>query len=271
VAGRLDRAGEKALHKVREQLLEFLGRSFSTFDWQMPIARQMELAGAANEPALLLQHGSEERESRNWDFGVLITSSDLISRYKPFALAVVSRALDLAVISTARITPGTGDPSVSDGDRLSLLTRRLWALILHVLGHLNGLSHVAEPANVMSDIETVEDLSVVRELTDDQRRSMAGNLQQIADLRLEEQEDMRRVNSYRFYLRGTWINRHEIADAVWQAEPWEFPMRLMRLTTVAVSSLVLLMVTGETWDLALSQSAVRVAVLFITALIGISI
>jgi hypothetical protein len=56
-----------------------------------------------------------------------------------------------------------------------------------------------------------------------------------------------------------------------QAKPWSFPVRLTRLTTAAVSALLLLLMTAEVWDLGMSQSAVQVSGLSLLALLLTSV
>jgi hypothetical protein len=60
-------------------------------------------------------------------------------------------------------------------------------------------------------------------------------------------------------------------SAIVQAKPWSFPFRLTRLTTAAVSALLLLLVTAEVWDVGMSQSAAQVIGFSLFALLLTSI
>jgi hypothetical protein len=80
---------------------------------------------------------------------------------------------------------------------------------------------------------------------------LAQALAEVADLRLEETSAP--PSAWRFYLRASWERAREIGSAVVQARPWEFPLRLSRLTAAAFSALFILLVTAEVWDLGTSQ------------------
>lgn len=268
MVGRLDKVDRRAIHNARDAVLTFLDSNFAEFQWRIPLVSREEVPTTIrHEPAALLQDGSHLREAYEWDYGIILTSADLIARYKPFALAVVSRALDLVVISTDRIGPHTADPTAPKEQRRNLLADRLRALCLHALGHLNGLTHDPDPENLMFDLHAVGALVTMRKFSDVQREAMTKSLRQIADQRLEEKENAKRISQFRFYLHSTWINRHEVLDAIWQAKPWQFPVRLMRLSAAAVSATLILMLTAETWHLALTQTPVKVVMLLATALV----
>lgn len=266
IGGRLDKVDYEAARQSRGRVLNLLNHAFTQFAWRMPLVERPEMVSAAREePVTLLDDAAAERESHCWDFVLLLTPVDLTSHYKPFALAVVSRAIDTAVVSTARIDPFAVDTSLPQDERVAALTQRITALVLHAIGHLNGLAHAEEAANWMFDVRTVTDLDGMQSWNEDQVEYLRGNFHEIADVRLEERRA--RPNIVSFYLQSAFINWHEIADAVWEARPWQFPARLSRLTTAAVSAAVILMLTAETWDLALSQSAMRVGLLLLFSLL----
>ncbi|NND97878.1 MAG: hypothetical protein HKN47_11175 [Pirellulaceae bacterium] len=91
-------------------------------------------------------------------------------------------------------------------------------------------------------------------------------LAEIADQRLEEGAGQR-LNNLSFASQAVWINRREIGEAILAARPWEFPKRLSRLTLASVSTVAILLMTAESWDLALSQPQGRVATLAVFSLV----
>ena len=267
VYGMMDSVDAEAIRRARAMLIAELRQTFPELRWRIPLIRRPELTQPTRvEPVQLLQHGVEERDVHGWDFAVLITASDLVPHYKSRALGVVARLLDLAVISTARLDPFAFDETQSEAGRLDGMTSRLHRLLQHTLGHLCGLSNVDEAENLMFDLESVGQLDLMHELTPEQLDQMRSYLREIDDARLEETRGRTRQPT-RFYLQSAWINRHEIVDAVRHARPWEFPRRLSRLTTAAMSSLIVLMLTGESWDLALSQSLPLLVALLAIALV----
>jgi hypothetical protein len=119
----------------------------------------------------------------------------------------------------------------------------------------------------MSAFATVEDLDQANRLGAKQREQFQAGLREVADRRLEEQTDVSLASTPGFYWRAAWINRHLIAQAVWQAKPWQFPFRLSRLTTAAASAMLILMITAEAWQLGLSQSMTLLAALSTSAIL----
>ena len=267
VYGRMDDVDAEAVRRARGVLIADLRTRFPEFRWRVPLIRRPELPQPTRvEPVALLQHGVEERDVHGWDFALVVSASDLVPHYKSRAMAVVARLLDLGVLSTARLDPFAFDETESEAGRLELMTGRLQKLMHHVLGHLCGLPNIDEPDNLMFNLQSVGQLDTMHDLTEEQVGQMREHLVEIDDVRLEEVRGARR-SRWRFYLRSAWINSHEIFDAVRGAKPWEFPRRLSRVTTAAVSSLLVLMITAESWELALSHTLPRMLCLLAIALL----
>jgi hypothetical protein len=104
------------------------------------------------------------------------------------------------------------------------------------------------------------DLDTMNHFSDEQLARQRLALKEIADQRLEE-SSQGRTNPVRFAFRAAWLNRRELAEAILAARSWQFPIRLSRLTIASVSTLVILLLTAEAWDLGLSQSAGRLLTL----------
>lgn len=267
VLGRLDPVDREAVNRARGQMRDALVRAFPAYDWQMPIVERRDLAQEIREePVSLLEHGRNERDAKHWDFALVVTGADLVSHDKPFALAVPSRALGVAVASTVRIDPKASGEDLEEEERGRLIARRLATLGLHLFGHLNGLDHADEPECAMYDLSRVRDLDSMGRLSDDDVDRLGAELADVADLRLEERRG--RQAPVAFYLQAAWIERGDILSAVRLARPWLFPVRLSRLTTAACSALVLLLITAETWDLAMNQPPALVATMGVLVLLA---
>lgn len=123
-------------------MLGYLQEEFPAFQWRMPVRECDELTSKVQEePTKLLEYGLAERNLHRWDFTVLVKGVDLVSYHRPYALAVVSRALDSLVVSTSRLDPRMDEPSAEDAKRVKVMARRVTAIVLRALGHLNGLAH----------------------------------------------------------------------------------------------------------------------------------
>jgi hypothetical protein len=252
-AGRLDAADQEAIEQARQSVLAYLRNYLPGYEWEMPLLRREAIGeGARQEPVVLLENGVEERGVKRWDFVIVVAGADLVSHYKPYAWAAVSRSLEALVISTSRIDPlAGGDDSAG---RVRHMARRIATLALHGLGDLFGASHEKDPHNYLAEFQGVEDLDQADRYSQEQLERMRQSLDEVADRRLEEQTRFHGAHRLKFYAHAAWINRGEIAAALVQARPWQFPFRLSRLTTAAVSAALILAVTAEAWELGMSQS-----------------
>ena len=268
IVGRMDPTDREALSQAKAEFIASLGRLFAEFTWRLPIIQREEWGQRYRaEPAALLEYGMIERDMRHWDFVFIVTDRDLVSHYKPYALGALSRSVSTGIISTARLDPQSIHTAATEAERLAVMTRRISALSFHLFGHLNGLAHHPCTENYMYDVEAARDLDHMGRFVDDQVRQLEANLYEVGDLRLEEEATSVRIHPLRFYSRGAWRGRADIARAILQAKPWEFPFRLNRLTTAAISSLLIFLITAEVWDLGMSQPTSRVIALAVTALI----
>ncbi len=265
--GRLEASHRQAIETARERLQAWLYKLFPSFHWQIRLLQRDDVPlSIRQEPSALLRDGSNLRESEGWDFALLFTSADLISRYQPFAFAATSSALDLAVISTNRLDPKGYDTPTSERQRIEVLTNRLVVLCQRSLGHLSGLPNSKDPGNIMGSPVTPNSLECAQNLDADQKSAMQNNLSLVADPRLEETNVSRDFSKFRFYARSAWINRHEVLDAVLHAKPWQFPFRLLRLSAAALSTMIVLMITAETWHLAATQDLTKLGSILFGAL-----
>jgi hypothetical protein len=249
---------QRAVEQGRALMLEHLQQHFTEFQWYMPVVQRFKsLRSDYEEPVLLLDDGVQERDIQLWDYALVITQANLRSYYKPYALAVPSRAVAVAVISTSRLIPQYAEAVRSEDEQVLLLAKRICALGLHLFG---------DPQSFMYAPGASDDLDRMVAFSPSEQDDLQRELADVADLRLEEQPEIVRSGALFFYLRAMWINAGDIVSAVVQAKPWEFPFRLSRLTTAAMSALLILLITAEAWDLGMSQPPWVVAQLSLFAL-----
>ncbi len=265
VAGVLDDVDERATKLATATAKDFLQKHFSAFAFDLFILRRPELVGGrVVQPSVLLRHAVEERDARHWDYALVLTAADLDSHYTDHCFVALSRPLDAAVLSFSLIDPIAVGESVDEAVRVQRIGHRLSRLMLHSLSHLSGLGRSDDPTNLMAHPADADGLDAMDVLTDQQIEQQQLSLSEVADQRLEETNE-EPWNASAFAIRAGWINRREIIEAIVAARPWQFPRRLSGLTLAAVSTVVVLLMTAEAWDLAFSQSWFSLAILTFTA------
>lgn len=267
VAGEFDEIDTQAMNRALGQLAAAVSRWQPEFEFRFPRLQRPELVGSGRvEPSLLLQQAVENRDLLHWDFAFILTAAELAGKYQPDCFAALSRPLDAAVLSLSLIDPLTAGVDADPETRTARIARRLCHLMAHALGHLTGLARRDQRHNLMFHPESAQQLDAMQDLESDQLQVQRQALVEIADQRLEEGAGAR-LSLLWFALKAIWINRKEIVQAIAAARPWQFPRRLSRLTIASVSTVAILFMTAEAWDLGLSLSLARLAVLVGLALI----
>ncbi|MDZ7706132.1 MAG: hypothetical protein U5L04_16805 [Trueperaceae bacterium] len=217
--------------QTRQRLQALLREQFPDFAWRLePLERRTFTTRGTLKPLDLLELGVEEKLHRRWDFALVVVPNELAPRKRIFAMGVPSSALEVAVLSSARM------------EHDAALSERLTALALHLLGHLFGLEHTGAGPMTPPDIEGLEPTP----FSADQQSLVHNRLDDIADPRLEELHT--RWNAPIFYWRSFWNDPKSIAKSVWNYGPWRIPLYLGRMTAAVIASLLVLLLTAETWE-----------------------
>lgn len=267
LAGPVEALTAECAEEAMARFLLFVSERWPAFEWrQASVTRQRRDVEHVVEPTALLDLGLVELDAAHWDFGFVVTDAELRTHEKPFALGTPARSYGVAVLSTARLAPparGQGH-----GQDRAALAQRLFALAAHELGHLNDLPHSSDPHDFMFDLRDAPDLDHMRTLSADATAALGEQLVEVADQRIEERLETRNV--VHFYLHGIWTSRRQIGRAVVRMRPWAFPFRLSRLTTAALSTMVVFLITAEAWELGMSQKPTLVVLLSLLALVATS-
>ena len=118
------------------------------------------------------------------------------------------------------------------------------------------------------------DLDGMTRFAPDMAQRLRVELQDVADPRLEEADAALngivpfagRLGRLKFAAMAAMHNWRDVLVILRRAKPWQLPLRLGRLVTAAVSSLVVLLMTAEAWEAGMSQPAWRLTVLSLVAL-----
>lgn len=271
LAGYFDSADRRAVARARAQVEERLRATFQSFQWRVVQIDAVDTPlSAREEPTRLLDEGVAERDRRRWDFVLVITAADLVAHQKADTIATPSRALGVAVLSTCRIDPRFAGEDLPEEQRIETMARRVEQVALHVLGHLAGADHSEEATCVMHRSSRVEDLDHAHEYCASAREQMMSALEEVADVRLEEAAPRSPRRTTLFFLRALVLNLRPFVQAVRHMKPWLFPFRLSKLTTAAISTLLVLATTAEAWDVANANAGPVLAALPLVVLLGTS-
>ena len=272
-AGPLDECQKAAFQKARGLVKASLRHELPDFAWAFPLVKRPDLVWSSDSAQSidLLDGGATERRLGGWDFVLIVTAADLHAWHRPFALAAPSHALDAAVMSVARLDLDRRSRAVHADQRADTMAHRLAALALHSFGHLNGLPHESEPAAIMHAPLSPSDLDDSGlSFTDSNRQEIAQELSDVADPRMEEDSLFEPLGDAAFAVKAILLNWADIADTVLHIRPWRFPFQLSKLTTAAFSTLVVLIITAEAWDLGTRQPFGLVVSMTLVAIAGTS-
>ncbi len=243
---------QEALVEATREVRDRLSQAFPHYDFRNTLVRRsIPNARGLRELVDLLDLGTLERDAARWDFACVVTDEDLRARDKPFTFGAPASSLNVCALSTARLRPAGAGAGDDDADAGSLVSR-LSALFFHLFGHLNDLPHASSSDDYMYPPHTAADLDEMRRFSARGLAILDSELSKEADLRVEEEPEQRGL--LRFYLASAWRNRADIVQSVIKAQPWSFVLRLSKLATTAISTLIILMLTAEAWDVGTSQT-----------------
>ncbi|ABX06202.1 MAG TPA: hypothetical protein DEF47_18370 [Herpetosiphon sp.] len=258
--GTFEKIDEGAIRTARERTREYLRQHFPEFSWRVPIVVRPDPdpGDVLAEPIRLIDMAVTERLTKGWDFAIAFTATDLHSLSKQYTLGTPASGLDAAAISTARLDPTAQRSMVRKAERELVLSNRIWALFLHLLGDLLALPHNDDHSSPMSVPRVPEDLDAVHDFSSEEHEWMLESLTEVADLRVEETGQSSR-NPFFFTLRVLVRSGREIIAAVARNRPWILVWHLTKFTGAALSTLLILLFTAEVWDVGVRLPLAEVA------------
>ncbi len=246
---------DEAVSQLEEQLAETAGYlRLQIFEFSGPHLMPVE---GTYSPLDFLQIGLTEKLERRFNFLLLVTEVDLSSSIHSYVLALPSQLTNIGIITTKRLHPRFWG---AEGEE-AVTVHRLTVLMLHTLGHLLNLPHHTDPANVMRDVEVVQQLDDMRTITPEQIRLIQTNLP------FEARDEVGRENRWAFTFRQIAANWGTIWRTVVRANPLKLSLRLPTMITAGLSVVIVLFFTAEIWDV---TSALRPGALVIFSLIALA-
>lgn len=218
--------------QARQRLLDYLAAQFPQMHWQMPFVERRRFGPRGSlDPLPLLEMGVQEKLNRGWDFALVVVPNELRGRESSFTAGVPSSALEVGVLSSARLST----------EQMAL---PLANLALHLLGHMWGLEHTDDgPMRLPGPDHS----AALHPFPDAQHDWVRARLEEVADARLEEEH--RNWNWWSFHWHTFRSDPRGIVTDILGYAPWRLPLRTGRLTAAAAVSLIFLLLGAESWDI----------------------
>ncbi len=230
-----------AASSIRALLAEEMKLTVNVFEFMGP---HLTPSRGAYAPMDYLELGMSEKVERNIHFLLIVTDVDVAASTRSYTLALPSQLTNIGIVSTKRLSP-TFWGHEADSE---LTQQRLTGLLLHTFGHLVNLGHHDSPRNIMYDFETVEELAQMTEVTPQQRETVKGNLE------IEAREEVAVQGKWGFALRQVADNLGSILRNVARAHPLRLVLKLPTMLTAALSVVIVVFFSAETWDVASTLS-----------------
>ncbi|PPK84681.1 hypothetical protein CLV84_3843 [Neolewinella xylanilytica] len=205
-----------------------------------------------------VQLGIQEKTERRLAFLLIVTEVEIAAPSLAYLLGLPSQLTNVAILSTRRLSD-YGSANWKDDQ---LMAERLGTLMLHCFGRLLNLGYRADTTNYMARIQVPTDLDRMRHFTDRQFQQMADRLPREANDRYSS------GNHFLFFLRQSLVNLPRILRGAWRANPLRLATRLPRMIATALSAIVILIFSAETWDFAASVSPTQLTVFVIASFLA---
>jgi len=245
---------DAAAEILSQALADELNVEVSVFEFVGP---HMVPAAATYSPFDFLRLGLAEKLERQIPFLLVISEALLSATKVSYAFAFPSRVMNIAILSTGRLSPEFWGEDASPEQA----SRRLAGLMLHTVGHLLNLKHQPDPANAMYDFTSVEDLEHMEEITPSQREHIRRTIP------VEARDAVQENSRIAFILRHIVEDWPAILQAVIRANPFQLLTQLPTMMTAALSVMIVLFFTAEIWDVA---STVELSQLIVFSLIAVT-
>jgi len=222
----------EAYMHARQLVQDIMAIQFSSFRWEMPfVERRIHQPFGALDILPLLEVGAQEKVENSWDYAIVVVPNELIPRHRVFTLGAPSSALEVGVMSSARLPH---DERLADC---------LAALALQLLRHLWGLARNGNGSMVVpADGEVLSGA----EYTEEEKSAIMDRLVEVADQRLEEKGG--RLGWLSFHWHSFKADPAAILADTWSYSPWRLPFQMGRLTAASAVTLLVFLLAAEAWE-----------------------
>lgn len=209
-----------------------------------------------------IQIGINEKTERKLAFLLIITDVEIAAASMSYLIALPSQLTNVAVISTRRLITHDQNLHLQEKHRAQWLT----AMMLHCFGRLLNLRYVDEPTNYLAQVQMAEDLDNMQHFSSDQYQQMRKNLPKEANDCYSKSN--KKSNKLSFIIRNTLSNVPRILRGAIRANPLRIATKMPTMIATALSVIIVLIFSGETWDFAASVSYKQLAVFMMASFLA---
>lgn len=202
-------------------------------------------------PSDFMEAASFRKTEGPYDVVVVVTDVPLVSRRRQSVPGLASAPTRIIVISTHKFIISPRNQPVRPLDAPSVEANSI-ALLLHLFGHLFGLSHRGHSGDdVMAPYRFDEDRESRPQFSAAARQRLQRKAPTFSDI-IEEQGGL--LHSLVFHLKSAARHPGEILRSLWRNRAPLIPLSLPSLATAAVAPTIILIFSAEIWDVALHMT-----------------
>lgn len=261
----LDNLTEAAMIKFNQVIQKKLNIEVASFSFAGPGLTPDENGYRALD---FVQIGINEKTERKLAFLLIITDVEIAAASMSYLLALPSQLTNVAVISTRRLLASSED----ECPQSELLIERLTSLMLHCFGRLLNLDYVADSGNYLVRVQAADDLDIMQHFSEAQHQQMVKNLPSEANDRYSQinKKGSKKGSKLSFITRHILGNLPRILRGAIRANPLRITTKLPTMIAAALSVIIVLVFSGETWDFAASVSYAQLAVFVVASFLAAS-
>ncbi|MHA6248481.1 hypothetical protein ACXYMU_11125 [Pontibacter sp. CAU 1760] len=243
-------------------------RAATGIPWTFHLVEPVALTSdRTREPSDFLDVATMRMAEGPYDIVMVVTDVTLISRKDRIEAGLASPVTYTAVISTQRLTTTARGKPVRTLDAPAVRVNAV-ALMLHLLGHISGLTHTAtEKGSIMAPFTFREKRRLTPRFSDSERVLLK---EQVKNLPERELHGGTGLEGFIFHLIMAAKHPKAVLNSLLRNWAILLPLSLPGLATAAVAPSLLLIFTAEIWDVGLNMGNRTTAFFAVASILGAS-
>lgn len=219
------------------------------------------------QPSEFLDKASQQMAEGPYDLVIVITDVYLVSRRKRMEAGLSSPVSRIITLSTKKLSSTSrGLPSYRLTD--PPVRWNAAALLLHLLGHISGLSHKRmRQSKVMTPYTFRENRHDTPSFNQEERKILQNRAKHLPE---RELHGGNMLETLIFHILMAFRHPKDVIIPLFRNRSILLPLSLPGLATAAVAPTILLVFTAETWDVGLHMDNQTATIFALASIIGAS-